>query len=227
MPTVSHVVFNLVNQQPFLRQAILHDIISYAKLAYWMKPQVERELGKPVKEGAITMALHRFAEYIIKGEVETKHFVSTGDITLSLKSDIMEFNFLKSKSVMDSIAAFYDRVNFEQGEVFNVTQGNYEVSVVVSKKLSKDFKKHMGGEKVIASVDNLALLSIKFSPEIVETPGFFSQITSQLAWYDINIIETFSTYTEMMIALEEKNVTRAYNALQDLFKRSLQKKKEK
>ncbi|MFA5077471.1 MAG: hypothetical protein WC488_03520 [Candidatus Micrarchaeia archaeon] len=221
MPTVSHVVSNLVNQQPFLREAMLQDIISYAKLAYWMKPQVERQLGKKVRDGAITMALHRISESARAEESKTKTVFSKGQITLSIKSDIMEFTFLKSRSVMDSISLFYDRVNFEQGEVFNVTQGNYEVSVVVSRKLKKEFEEHMRSEKALSSLESLALLSIKFPPEVVGAPGFFSQVTSQLAWHDINILESFSTYTEMMLALEENSVTRAYNVLQDLFRRKI------
>lgn len=59
MPTAAHVVNKLVAQQPFLEEALSQDILSHAKVAIWMKPAVERELGKEVEEQSIVMALRR------------------------------------------------------------------------------------------------------------------------------------------------------------------------
>jgi hypothetical protein len=226
MPTVAHVVAHMVNQQPFLKEAMLQDIVSYARLAHWMKPNVERELGKQVREGAIVMALHRIADRSSEEEKSSRLVFAQGDIMLSIKSDLVEISFLRSRSAMDSVASFYGKVNFAQGEVFNATQGNYEISVVLSRRLEPEFRKHMRKESVCATETALAFLSVKFPPSVVSTPGFFAQVTNQLAWNSINVVELLSTYTELTLVLEENSVTKAYNLLQDMFRRELPERRQ-
>lgn len=227
MPTVAHVVSTLVSKQPFLEEALLQNILSYSRVALWMKPAVERELGKQVRDSAIVMALHRMAEGAREHEMKTTRTFKGGEITLSVRSEIMEFTVLKSPGIMSKLAAFYDVVDLLKGDVFNVTQGNYEVGVLVSKRYKQEIEERFFGEKIVSVKEDLALLSIKFPETLVETPGFISQVSRQLAWHNINVIELVSTFTELTLALEEKDVMRAYNSLQELFRRETRLEMEK
>ena len=56
------MVKKLVSENTFLLEAISKDLISYGNLAEQLKPEIEKELGKKVKEAAIVMALRRYAE---------------------------------------------------------------------------------------------------------------------------------------------------------------------
>jgi hypothetical protein len=107
--------------------------------------------------------------------------------------------------------------------VLNVIQGNHEITIITSRKYNKKFEIELKGEKTIRKIGGLSSLSIKFPPALVETPGFFSLVTRQLAWHGVNIVEMVSTLTELTIVLAEKDVTKAYGALQELF-RKLEKK---
>ena len=66
MVTVSHIVKKIVNERPVLQETIIEGIISYGALAEKIKPYIERELGKRVKEPAIVMALRRYSDEITK-----------------------------------------------------------------------------------------------------------------------------------------------------------------
>ena len=225
MVTVAHIVGKVVKDQPHLEDAIERDIVSYAKLAEYMKPEVERELGKEVKHGAIVMALTRLSEKLQEGSGRPPNTEKFGEIEMSIRSDVMEMTMVKSPKSFEGIRGLYSIVDFESGDVLNVIQGNHEVTIIASRKYGKKFELELKGEKIIRKIGGLSSLSIKFPPALVETPGFFSLVTRQLAWYGINIVEMVSTLTELTIVIEDKDITRAYGSLQELFKKLEKKEK--
>ncbi len=219
MVTVAHVVEKVVKDQPHLEDAIEKDIVSYAKLAEHITPDVERELGRGVKHGAVVMALTRLSEKLKDGFVKTVDFEKFGEVEMGIRSDVMEITIVKSPKSFEAIKRLYGLVDFEGGDVLNVIQGNHEITVIASRKYAKRFEHELRGEKIIRKIGGLSSLSIKFPPALVETPGFFSLVTRQLAWHGINIIEMVSTLTELTIVISDNDITKAYGALQELFRK--------
>lgn len=219
MVTIAHIVEKVVREQPLLEDAILRDIVSYAKAAEYVKPDVEKELRKPVKHGAIVMALTRLSEKLQESGKETFGNEHLSGIEMSLRSDMMEITILKSQKSFDAIRKLYGIVDFSSGDVLNVIQGNHEITIVASKKYEKRLDEELRFEKVTNRIRALSSLSIKFPKKFVETPGFFSLVTRHLAWHGVNIIEIVSTYTELTLVLKDEEVTKAYGVLQELFKK--------
>jgi len=62
MRTIAAVVEHYIKSKPFLLSALSQDIINLTSLARLMTPDIEAELGKGVKQGAIVMALKRLSE---------------------------------------------------------------------------------------------------------------------------------------------------------------------
>ena len=62
MKTISSVVEHYIKTKPFLLSALSQGIINLTSLARNMMPELEQELGKDVKQGAIVMALKRLSE---------------------------------------------------------------------------------------------------------------------------------------------------------------------
>ena len=49
-----------------------------------------------------------------------------------------------------------------------------------------------------------------------ETPGFLVYVLKELAWNGINVIEIISTYTELNIMINGKDLTKAYKILEGI-----------
>ena len=62
MKTISSVVENYIKAKPFLLNSLSQGIINLTSLARVMMPELEKELGKDVKQGAVVMALKRLSE---------------------------------------------------------------------------------------------------------------------------------------------------------------------
>ena len=61
MKTITTCVHDIIRHQPFLDDAIARDIVNFSGLAEDLRPEVEKEMRKPVKVGSIIMALRRYA----------------------------------------------------------------------------------------------------------------------------------------------------------------------
>ena len=218
MVTVSHLVKKAVSENSFLLEAMSKELISYGNLAEQLKPEIESELGKKVKESAIIMALRRYAEELQSFDKKVKKFGFRGEIVM--RTNIMDFNIVKSSNLLNKIKNIYNLVDFNRGDTLNIILGSNEVSVVTNEKYKKKLSNFLKGEKILNKEFDLVALSVIFdSKEFIHTPGVVFAAIRKLAWEQINIFEIISTITELTFILSKKDSIRAYNALQDLVRR--------
>ena len=57
MKTITTCVHDIIRHQPFLDDAIARDIVNFSGLAEDLRPEIEKEMRKPVKVGSIIMAV--------------------------------------------------------------------------------------------------------------------------------------------------------------------------
>jgi aspartokinase len=216
MVTISHLVKKSVSENSFLLEAMSKELISYGNLAEQLKPEIEKELDKKVKDAAIIMALRRYAEELHGFNKKIGKFKFNGEIIL--KTNIMDFNVVKSNSLSNKLKNLYGLVNFERGDTLNIILGNNEISIITNGKYKEKLLNFLRGEKILNKEFDLVALTISFSGEdFFDTPGVIFNSVRKLAWEQINIFEIVSTMTELTFILSKKDSMRAYNVLQNLF----------
>lgn len=217
MVTVSHLVKKAVAENSFLLEAMGKELISHGNLAEQLKPGIEKELGKKVKESAIVMALRRHQEELRGFDRRIGKFDFKGEIIL--KTNVIDFNVVKSQSLLAKIKNIYSLVDFEKGEILNIVMGNNEISIITNEKNMEKLSAFLKGEKIIKKEYGLVALTIVFSGrDFFDTPGVIFTAVRRLAWEQINIYEIVSTMTELTFILSNKDSMKAYNVLHGLFK---------
>ncbi len=215
MVTVSHVVKKIVSQQPFVEEALGRGIISIANISEELLPEIEKELGKKVKQAAVVMALRRHSEEISEQRKKFKSFDYTGEILM--KTNISDFTFVKSPSLLAKLRTIYNLVNFERGDTLNIILGNNEVSIITNEKHIQKLTQFLSGEKIINKEKDLVSLTIVFTKDdFAHTPGIIFNAVRKLAWDNINIYEIVSTMTELTFILHKKDSMKAYEVLQEM-----------
>ena len=215
MATVSHIVKKIVSEQPFVEEGLANGIISAAGLAEQMLPQIEKELGKKVKQAAVVMAVRRHSDEIAEHRKKTKAFNYAGEIIL--KSNICDFTVVKSNIFLAKLKNIHNLVNFEKGDTLNVIVGNNQVSIIINEKYMQKLEKFLSGEKTLNKEKGLVSLTIIFtSDDFLHTPGIVFDIVRRLAWENINIYEIVSTMTELTFILHKKDSMKAYDVLQEM-----------
>lgn len=209
MPTISHIVKDILDRQVFLQEAINRGIVSHNLLAKNLKPEIESTLGKQVKTSAIVMALRRNSDKIEKrfSEPSFRYSIET------IKTDICYIVLEESPDLLSKIQKLYPVVDFRKGGVLNIIQGNYEVSIITNKRYREDLLDLLHDEKVLDIVNDLVSISLTYSKDFLFTPGILYDITRFMAWESINVIDIVLTKTEMSLIVNKKDLTRCYKTL--------------
>jgi aspartokinase len=216
MVTIAHLVEKIVEKQPFLQEALARGIINNAALAEQLKPKIEEELSKKVKFSAVNMAIRRLGEKLNNKFVAMPKFSKSSDITV--KSDLMEITLHKTEDVQTYIKQIYDIVKIKKGDFLTITQGLYEIMVIINQKYEKEVRKIIPQRYVKKIIKNLSSITINIPEEFIETLGFFFLITRAMVWENINIIDIVSTFTEITLILKETDTSRAFDTLKQLIK---------
>jgi aspartokinase len=215
MIAVPEVLKKILKNSPFVEEGLSSGIINLSAYARRIRPRVERELMKPVKEGAIIMGLRRLSKGIKRDSSRiAKLFQNMGDLTV--RSNLVELTFLNSPFILEKQKIFLQRISKKKGTFVTFTQGVFEIAVIVSSSVKSDVEEIFKKEKLLSKFDNLSAIIIKLPPEAVATPGVHYTILKQLAWENINIVEVVSTFTEFTIILEKTQVDRAFYILKNI-----------
>ncbi len=211
MVSIARIVEKMIQQKPFLQEALSSGIINFGALADLLLHDVETELGKPAKHAAVMMALRRFQEKLQRMPISQPKF--TSDCNVTVTSDLFEVTIVRHPATYNLLNKFYDAVDSKAGDFFTVTTGTHEITIIANKKYKKGFLKIVNKDDILIAVDDLAALTVKLPKEAAEMPGIFYLISRALMWENINIVEVVSTYTEDTIILKNKDVSRAYQIL--------------
>jgi len=210
MVTVSRAVQKIIKENPSLEIALAKDLLSYSKLARYMHAEVEKELGRKVKDPAIIVSLKRLREKAEK-MYERKKIFSGAEMNTS--SDLMEITVVRSTKIPGIISELNESAQVSGGSVLNIIQGNRQATFIFSRKMENEVREALHGEKIISEIKGLAQISIGFTKEMFETPGFIVYVLKEVSWNNINIIEIISTYTELALIVKEDDLMKAYGIL--------------
>ena len=216
MITVAEVVGRVVKSSPFLEEGFSRGIVNYSALARELQPQVKEILLKDVSEAAILMALKRLAGKIgSRRQAREQLLNEIGELTV--RSHLFGYTFQKSDSIVEKQKQLLDEARDKNNPFVTFTQGVFETSIIVGVQLQPTVEEVFGTETLIARLTDLSAIIIRFPLEAVTTPGIHYPILTQLAWTNINVIELISTYTELTIILDRKQVDLAFSVLMNIF----------
>ncbi len=214
MISVSDALTEIIKSYPLIEEGLSRGIINYSAFAREIKPQIEKRLYKSVKEGAIVMALKRISENLAKNRSKKARPVNLTDLTV--RSNLCELTFQNSDTLPDKTGTLFSKISNEKDILCTLSEGVRETTFIISSEIASKTKEIFKEETLIAQINNLSSISIRLPKEIVYIPGVYYQILKILAWENINIIEVLSTYTELTVIVESKDVDLAFSALKNL-----------
>jgi aspartokinase len=214
MVTISHIVNKLVDERIYLHEALSKGIASYGSVAKHLKTEIEKELGKEVEHSAIVTALRRYSEKLTTKLKDVKF--NTKNSEVNLKTHIIDINVVKTQELFDKLKRFYDLINFEKGDILHIIYGRTHVAIVTNERYKEKILNLLQNQKIKKIEENLVALSFTVGKERIDKPGVLFQITRNLAWENINVIEIISVDVDITFIVEKKDANKGYNALERL-----------
>jgi len=216
MRTIQEAVTTIINKTPFIEEALYDKLINVSSLARIIKPEVEKMLKKEIKDGAIMMAINRISpSSVLKIRRNIKRIaLSSGDFIM--RSDLCDFTFKNTPTLIQKITKLLNDIGNDNDNFFTISQGVFETSIVVSKKLKTKIDEIFKDETILWSLTNLASITIKLPKSNIEQSGIYYFILKQLAWADISVQEVISTTHEITIVVKEIDIKQAFSILMDM-----------
>ncbi|WP_268225572.1 aspartate kinase [Sinomicrobium oceani] len=216
MKTISSVVENYIKTKPFLQSALAQGIINLTSLSRIIGPEIEEQLGKEVRSGAVVMALKRLSSDM---EFRATHKIlkvlkNIGEITV--RSSLTDYTFLLSDTILNSQASLLKEVNKNKDAFYTSSRGVNETNIVVSNALNTMVETLFREEKMTQKVEDLASITVKLPEENVIIPGIYYFIFQRLAWEGIILHEVISTTNEFTIIVGEGQIDKAFKVIKDL-----------
>lgn len=214
MITIQRVVEDIIKKSPYLESALSNGIINASALARQIQPEIENKLIKDVQLGAVTMAIKRLADRLVKQQTKTAPLLKTfGDITV--KSNLVAFTFINSPTLINRQRELLQKIGNARGIFLTTTQSLFQTTIIISASFKKVVEQIFKAEKKISEINNLSAITLTLSEATVKTPGVYYSILKRLAWYGINIIEIVSSFNELTIILEDAFVDQAFSVLKN------------
>lgn len=216
MKTISSVVEQYIKKKPFLQSALAQGIINLTSLSRIVKPEIEDELGKDIRNGAIVMALKRLSDDL---EFRATHKIikvlkNIGEITV--RSSLVDYTFLASDTILVQQAKLLEAVNENQDVFYTSSRGVNEINIVISSVMDETVEELFKNEKRTQKAEELSSITVKLPAENVSVPGIYYFIFQRLAWEGIVLYEVISTTNEFTILVDDEHVDIAFKTIKDL-----------
>ena len=216
--SVSEATREILKQKPFLKELMDMDAVNYRGLARNLKEDVKEETGKEkVNLDSIVMAIRRYeqdADYS-EGMMEKIEKV-LNESELFMIGDVVYYTLPREKKYHELAMKVYEEVDKKSGERVYLLQSDSEIGLVVSKKNSKLIEEKINEREVKNLNKDLAIVGMDSPEEILEANGILSYLTQKIIMNGIGVVEMFSTYTETIFLVEEKDDTNTYSTLKEL-----------
>jgi hypothetical protein len=216
MKTISSVVENYIKSKPFLLNSLAQGIINLTSLARIMVPELEKELGKDIKQGAIVMSLKRLSEELdfkINRKI-SKVLTNIGEITV--RSSLSDFAFVISDTLLENQGKLISELQNHKDVFYTSSRGVNELNIIISTSYSHLVENFFNHEKSTLKLDNLSSITVKLPQDNISVPGVYYFIFQKLAWEGIVIHEVISTTNEFTIVVSDDQIDIAFKVIKSL-----------
>jgi hypothetical protein len=216
LKTIASCVQEILVSRPFLEEALAREIINFSALAKDLNTTISEMLRKPVKDGAIMMALRRYDPPMnTQNIVRLKNvFKNLGDITV--RSNLSDFTFQNSKTLINSHSKVLEKINTKHQIFYAFTRGIFESNIMSSTSEKESIFEVFKNETLIGLQDNLSAISINLPEGNSKIVGLYYQIFKRLAWENVTLYEVISTTNEFTILVEDHLVDKAFSVIKGL-----------
>jgi hypothetical protein len=212
MIRIADVVDDLVRKMPLLQTGLQHRLFNLTQLARFIRPHVQVRARKEMKESALVMALSRLQRRMSKTDLEPGRYRIKN---ITVHTGLATATYTKTRDTHRAVHSFVSQVEKRHGYI-TLSEGHTEITVIYQTAYEPLLAKTIT-QRPIFTHTNLASLSISFDEQYTKMPGFIYIILQQMILQHINIIEISSTYTELVLLIDDRETKVGFDTLYALF----------
>lgn len=212
MIKIPDVIRDIISGSSFLQFGLSHRLLNLSQLAESIKPLVETRAKKDVQKSTLLMNLSRIQRQYQKTMPRlADHRIDN----LTISANLCILSYAKSRQTHDKISRFYDQVQKDNAYI-TVTEGTREITLIVDNRYSDQLEAAIN-EQPIYKNTTISAIGVSFDEAYVQAPGFIYYVVQQLTLQGINIIEISSTYTQLILYVNQQDTKLAFETIYSRF----------
>lgn len=209
MISIKECVYKIVIESQFLEDSLYNDYLNLSSFALYIRPRIIQMTKKDVTIWSIKIALSRMAKQKQKS-IQYKKF-STDNIFVRNNITIITLtNTLDSDILIKKIQAL--KIHSDKN-YFGIIQWINETDIIFSKSMRDWIHNIVSDNDLKLKLEWLWLIWINLDKELLNTVWLLYTLTKKLAFYNINIVNILSTYTEVVFIMDKKDLVKAFEVL--------------
>jgi len=212
MIRITDVLKDIIQGCDMLQFGMAHKLLNLSKAARYLKPLVEARTKKKATSSSILMSLSRLQKHYSRVMPQSSQFKLNN---LNIFTDLSTVTFNKTQKISVGTLEFFAHIKKLSGYV-NITESGHEITMIFDNKFVGEVKKFVKATPKYIN-NNISGISVVFDEKHYYQPGMIYTLFQQLTLQGINVIEISSTYTELVIYLERKDMKIAFDSLFNRF----------
>ncbi len=208
MLTVIQAVRQILFSSDIPLESFRMGILNLSAYAALIHEEVEQKTKKNVQTNTITVALSRLQKELTKVPALRSEFQLQ---QLSIQPDLIDITYEKTIANMKGIrklAEITQNISF-----LTFSEGVNEITIITPRQHISVVMSCFSDQPK-AAYEHLVGISVKFGEEYLPQANLIYSILGALASHRINLMEIVSTYTELTMVIEEKDMRVAVEALE-------------
>ena len=216
MIKIADIVHTLVRQSPFTTEALTEGLINVSALARKLQPDVEKVLGKPVKTGAIVMAINRMPAGELTYEDRRLRLFFRRLSDMSVRTNLLDYTFRNSDTLLERQADLLNLIGQSSNVFYTFSQGVSETTIIVGDAIEVQLEHIFREERLLDKEKDLASITLMLPVENRRLYGLYYYILKDLAWHGVNLVELISTSNEFTVIVQQTDLDQAFSLLTGL-----------
>ncbi len=213
--SISRAVEEILALRPQLLSALSSGFVNYSALARLLRDEVERRLGRRVREDSIKVALIRLRDHVARAVASEPVLEVLAGSTTSLIDDVGLVTLR-----LGSISELFEPLSGLSARLIQITQGLRTVTIVVDSSALERLLARIERSRVEEVYTGQAAVVVESPRSIISTPGVMAHMTLLLALHGINLTQVISTYTDTLFIVQRERAVEAYSLLRTLIERA-------
>ena len=214
MRKISDAVAAIIEADPALRSGLAQRLMNLSQVARHIRPAVEARTQKPVRSGAISMALSRLQNRLPNPNIGPS--IQLAD-RVTVQRGLAVLTLSNTRRAQEALPRLQERIRESHGYL-TITEGIREMTVIVQEELLPQVWECLV-ERPDREELGVASLSVSLTDQHLATPGVLYRILQAMALQGVNLAEIASTTTEFHIYIAEADVMLALDSLYATFGR--------
>jgi len=212
MTNINSAVTNFIDQDVSIRRGLTRGFINVRSLAKYIHQNMQLNCSLD----AVISAIRRYDTTEKNKEDIKNRYKLLANAKMSSRTRIMSVLLKKDMEVRQSLIKLYNKIDFARGDILRILEVSQYIKIIIDQ--SNEDKIDSLFSEVLSKVKKLGEISLIYDKEVINTPGVFAALASELALNNISIRDGVICDFEHIFILDQDDVMKALNVLHNIVK---------